>query len=329
MGVSDGLAKTPEWAEGICGVPADRIASLARQAADHRTYMTLTYSLQRAHRGEMPYWAGIALAATLGQIGLPGGGIGFGHGSMGGVGHPRRDDVPGPEIPLPRNPHGRSIPVARIADMLLEPGGAYRFDGRDETYPDVGLIYWAGGNPFHHHQDLNRLLRAWHRPQTIVVHEQVWNAHAKLADIVLPATTTLEREDIGSSTRNPLYVAMRQVDPPPGLARDDHAIFSDLAEALGAGEAFTLGRSPRERPQARRAAVGLSPGHAAPPPAHPQRPPGVAQRHGGGLRAGRLPGPPRLARACRVAGRASGAALAAAHDLRPTSDAAAQPAGLF
>ena len=26
--------------------------------------------------------------------------------------------------------------------------------------PDIRLVYWAGGNPFHHHQDLNRLRRA-------------------------------------------------------------------------------------------------------------------------------------------------------------------------
>jgi biotin/methionine sulfoxide reductase len=241
MGVSDGLAKTPEWAEGICGVPADRIASLARQAADHRTYMTLTYSLQRAHRGEMPYWAGIALAATLGQIGLPGGGIGFGHGSMGGVGHPRRDDVPGPEIPLPRNPHGRSIPVARIADMLLEPGGAYRFDGRDETYPDVGLIYWAGGNPFHHHQDLNRLRRAWERPETVIVHDVWWTATAKAADIVLPATTMLERDDVGGSSRDRFVLAMHKAIDPVGEARNDLDIFTELAARAGVERAFTGG----------------------------------------------------------------------------------------
>ena len=29
---------------------------------------------------------------------------------------------------------------------------------RTLTYPDIQLVYWAGGNPFHHHQDLNRLL---------------------------------------------------------------------------------------------------------------------------------------------------------------------------
>ena len=30
---------------------------------------------------------------------------------------------------------------------------------RTMSYPDIRLVYWAGGNPFHHHQDLNRLVR--------------------------------------------------------------------------------------------------------------------------------------------------------------------------
>ena len=49
------------------------------------------------------------------------------------------------------------IPVARIADMLLHPGESYRYNGETRTYPEIKLVYWAGGNPFHHHQDLNRL----------------------------------------------------------------------------------------------------------------------------------------------------------------------------
>ena len=53
----------------------------------------------------------------------------------------------------------RFIPVARIADMLLNPGEPFDYNGRTMRYPDIKLVYWAGGNPFHHHQDLNRLRR--------------------------------------------------------------------------------------------------------------------------------------------------------------------------
>ena len=41
--------------------------------------------------------------------------------------------------------------------MLLNPGGKIPYNGQEITYPDIRLVYWAGGNPFHHHQDLNRL----------------------------------------------------------------------------------------------------------------------------------------------------------------------------
>ena len=72
---------------------------------------------------------------------------------------------------MPPNPARRVIPVARFADMLLSPGTAFEFNGRRDVYPNIELIYWAGGNPFHHHQDLNRLHRAWQKPETIVVHD--------------------------------------------------------------------------------------------------------------------------------------------------------------
>jgi biotin/methionine sulfoxide reductase len=101
--------------------------------------------------------------------------------------------------PLP-NPAKLSIPTARIADCLLHPGETYDFNGSRAVYPNIRLVYWAGGNPFHHHQDLNRLRRAWQRPETIIVQEPWWTATAHHADIVLLATTTLEHNDIGSPT---------------------------------------------------------------------------------------------------------------------------------
>lgn len=240
-GAGDGVAKTPAWAAAITGIPAERIARLAGQLCGARSYLTCAYSVQRAHRGEQPYWMVIALAAMLGQIGLPGGGFGFGHGSMNGVGNPRAF-TPGPEMPLGPNPAGLAIPVARIADMLLNPGAAYDFAGRRATYPDVRLVHWAGGNPFHHHQQLNRLRQAWQKPETVIVHDIWWTATARHADIVLPATTALERNDIGGSSRDRYVLAMHRAIAPRHQARDDYAIFADLAERLGYRDAYTEGR---------------------------------------------------------------------------------------
>ena len=101
--------------------------------------------------------------------------------------------LPGPTLPQGSNAVEDFIPVARIADLLLSPGEPFTYQGVTRHYPDIRLVYWAGGNPFHHHQDLGRLDRAWRKPETIVVHEQYWTPAAKRADIVLPATTSIER----------------------------------------------------------------------------------------------------------------------------------------
>jgi biotin/methionine sulfoxide reductase len=241
MGPEDGVPKTAEWAQAISGVPADTIRGLARRAAAMRSMITCSWSLQRAHHGEQPYWAAIALAAMLGGIGLPGGGFAFGHGSSNGVGAPRAD-LPAPDIAPPLNPARRAVPVARLTDMLFAPNGEYEFNGHRAVYPDIRLIYWAGGNPFHHHQDLNRLQRAWQKPETIIVHECCWTPTARRADIVLPATTPLERNDVGGSSRDSFLFAMHQAIGAVGEARNDFDIFRALAGRLGYEAAFTEGR---------------------------------------------------------------------------------------
>ncbi|MFV0513801.1 MAG: molybdopterin-dependent oxidoreductase [Jhaorihella sp.] len=240
-GDNDGLPKSPSWAAEICGIPADVIETLARSMARSRTFLMMSWSLQRAEYGEQPYWALIALASMIGQIGLPGGGYGFGYACANGVGK-AVPPMKWPSLPQGQNAISDFIPVARIADALLGPGTAYQFNGEDRVYPDLRLIYWAGGNPFHHHQDINRLRQAWRRPETVIVHESWWTATARHADIVLPATTTLERNDIAASARDRFISASHATLPAPEGARDDYAIFSALAERLGALDGFTEGR---------------------------------------------------------------------------------------
>jgi biotin/methionine sulfoxide reductase len=240
-GDTDGCPKTPEWAAGLSQVPTASLRALARRMAAKRTLINVNYALQRVEHGEQAPWLAVTLAAMLGQIGLPGGGFGQGYGSLGYIGRaPLR--VGPPTLPQGRNPIGAFIPFARIADMLLHPGEPFDFDGRRLTYPDIRLVYWCGGNPFHHHQHLARLRAALARPETIVVHDAFWTPMARHADIVLPATMTLERNDIGGSPNDACLIAMRQAVQPWGEARNDFAIFADLAAALGAGERFTEGR---------------------------------------------------------------------------------------
>lgn len=245
LGETDGQAKDADWAAPITGVPADSIRAIARRLAGKRALVVVAHSLQRAEFGEQPVWMGMVLAAALGQIGLPGGGYGYALGAIAYYGR-RFNAVPLPTLSQGVNGVRDFIPVARIADMLLRPGETYEYNGETRTFPKVKMVYWAGGNPFHHHQDLNRLRKAFARLDTLVVHELAWTATARHADFVLPCTMTLEREDIGGSSNDPMLIPMRPVVEPYGQARDDYAIFSGLAERLGATEAFTEGRSVRQ-----------------------------------------------------------------------------------
>ncbi|MCQ3002726.1 molybdopterin guanine dinucleotide-containing S/N-oxide reductase [Pseudomonas syringae] len=241
LGRTDGQPKGPEWAQALTDIPAAQITDLARRMASKRTMINIAYSLQRSVHGEQPFWMTVTLAALLGQIGLPGGGFGLGYGCMNNTGSGRKA-FSGPRFSQGQNPVKDFIPVARVADMLLNPGAAFDYNGQQRHYPDIRLVYWAGGNIFHHHQDLNRLLKAWQRPETIIVHEQFWTAQAKYADIVLPATTALERNDIGSSASDRFMIAMQQAIEPVGESRDDYAILAELSGRLGFADSFTEGR---------------------------------------------------------------------------------------
>lgn len=238
MGASDGTEKTASWAASISGLSARAIRNLARRMVRGRTMISVNWALTRQEYGEQPFWAGTALAAMIGQIGLPGGGIAYGYGAANSIGLETRD-VRYKALPQGNIPIAEFIPAARISDMLLNPGAPFEYNGQTAHYPDIKLVYWAGGNPFHHHQDLARLKRAWQKPDTVIVYEWCWNALAKPAGIVLPCTTGLERRDLMLTPRDPYIVAMQQVIVPVGEARNDFDIFAGISGKTGVQQAFT------------------------------------------------------------------------------------------
>lgn len=245
LGTDDGVPKNPAWAADISGLDAAEITALARRMAAGRTLVTISWSLQRIRHGEQAPWMGLTLAAMLGQIGLPGGGFGHGYGSMNEPGlAPLRFRLP--VLPQGHNPVSTFIPVAAVSDMLLHPGREYDYNGQRLTFPDIRLVYWAGGNPFHHHQNIPRLRRALARPDTVVVHDPYWTAMAKHADIVVPSTTAYERDDYSGSHNDPMLTAMPALTEPYAQSRDDYTTFAALAERLGVAEQFTEGRTARQ-----------------------------------------------------------------------------------
>jgi biotin/methionine sulfoxide reductase len=245
LGTVDGIEKNPNWASEKTGIDAEQIESLAELVANKRSLINVSWSLQRAPYGEQPLWMGIALASMLGQIGLAGGGFAHAYGASDEIGRPLTN-LPLPTLSLGDNGVADYIPVARLSDMLLNPGGEYDYDGERRRYPDISLMYWAGGNPFHHQQDLFKLERALSKVETIIVHEPYWTAMARRSDIVLPTTVTVERNDIFAARNDPRLVAMKQACDAFGEARNDYDIFSALADKLGIKQEFTENRSEME-----------------------------------------------------------------------------------
>ncbi len=245
-GHTDGVVKNANWASRITGISKEAIFDLVRKIkSSKRTMISVSWSLTRQSHGEQPYWAAIALACIIGDLGKPGGGIGFGYSAMNSIGNHYKK-IPAVSLPQGKNKVTKFIPVARISEMLESPGTSFDYNGSKLTYPDIKLIYWAGGNPFHHHQDLNRMIKAWQLPETIISNEWCWNALAKHSDIVLPVTTPLEREDIALAPRDPYMIFMSKVIEPIGESKSDFEIFSGLAEKFDLKNDYTDNKTEKE-----------------------------------------------------------------------------------
>ena len=146
-----------------------------------------------------------------------------------------------PGVPAIANPIPDFVPINMWVDQLLNPGATIDYDGQRITYNDIKLVMWAGGNPLHHAHDINRVIEAWQKPETIVVNDFNWTASAKYADIVLPATTTMERNDITASSH--YIIAMKKLSEPLFESKSDYQIFTELAAKLGLEEQYTEGKS--------------------------------------------------------------------------------------
>lgn len=252
LGVSDGIAKTAEWAEPICGVPAAKIRELAELFHKNTTMLMAGWGMQRQQFGEQKHWMIVTLSAMLGQPGIPGGGFGLSYHFANGGNPTRRSAV---LASMQGSLQGgtdavEKIPVARIVKALENPGAPYQHNGMNRHFPDIRFIWWAGGANFTHHQDTNRLIRAWQKPELVVISECFWTAAAKHADIVLPATTSFERNDLTMTGdySNQHLVPMKQVVPPQYEARNDFDVFAALSERWEQGgyQRFTEGKSERE-----------------------------------------------------------------------------------
>lgn len=221
LGEADGQPKTPEWASEICGIPADVIRRLAIDYATSKpAALQCGYAPGRTLYGEHFHRAAYGLAAITGSIGQVGGNSGVSNGATGRCGFK--------SLPAGENPVKQHIATPLLADLLEK--------GKSGGYPaDIKFIYNAGGNTFNQASNAGKVIKALENVEFIVGQDHFLNPSILYADIVLPATTFWERNDIHTPWAGAGHYAifMRQAIEPMYECRNDIDIFADLAERVG------------------------------------------------------------------------------------------------
>ncbi len=221
LGLSDGVKKTPEWASAICGIPADVLRRLAIEYATTKpAALHCGYAPGRTIYGEQFHRAAYALAAITGNIGKSGGNSGVSNGATGRAGMKA--------LPPGTNPANARVASSLLAD-LLDRGAA-------GGYPaDIKMIYCAFGDLFNQTPNVTKTIAAVQKLDFVVVHEHFLTPTARYADIVLPATTFWERNDMHTPWAGGGHYAifMHKAVDPAGECRNDFDICADLARRLG------------------------------------------------------------------------------------------------
>jgi anaerobic dimethyl sulfoxide reductase subunit A len=229
LGLDGSEARTPEWAEGVCGVAADEIRRFARAYAAAKPAMLFPgYSIQRVFAGEETYRLTVALQIATGNFGKRGG-------STGAI----NSFLPTPRVgslPVPAAPEQAEIPVLRWPDAVLQ--------GRSGGYPaDIHALYGLGANFINQGGDIRKNIAAMKKMDFAVCHELFMTPSARYCDVVFPSAGPLEKEDIGLPWLGNYLLYKQQVVAPLGQARSDYDALWDLAERMGFGAAFSEGRT--------------------------------------------------------------------------------------
>ena len=220
LGENDGIPKTPEWAGEICGVPADTIRRLAVEFGSTKpAAIHCGYAPGRTLHGEQFHRAAYALAAITGNIGVTGGNSGVSNGATGRYGVK--------SLPEGKNPINSKISSPLLADCLEK--------GSTGGYPDIKLIYSMAGDIFNQAPNTSKTVRALDNVEFIVGQDHFLTPTARYADIVLPATTFWERNDVHTPWAGAGHYAifMKQALQPMYECRNDIDIVADLAKRVG------------------------------------------------------------------------------------------------
>jgi len=216
-------SRSPEWAEAICGVPAATIRDFARMyGATKRAFIRVGYGFSRSRNGAASLHAVSCLPTVTGAWAHKGGGALYSNRS---IYHLDNSTITGAEM---KDPSIRALDQSRIGPVLTG-------DKRDlGDGPPVTAMLIQNTNPAVVCPDTTRVRRGFMRDDLFVcVHEQFMTETAALADIVLPATTFLEHDDIYRASGHSFLQVTKRVVEPLGEARPNHYVICELAKRLG------------------------------------------------------------------------------------------------
>jgi len=216
--------RTPEWAARITGIPEDRIVEFARlYGQTKRSFIRLGYGFSRSRNGAMQVFAVSCLPAVTGAWQCEGGGALY---SQHGLAQLDRRLIEGSDL---LDPSTRILDQSRIGSILCG-------DKRDlGDGPPVTALFIENTNPMVVSPDSGRVRQGFARDDLFVcVHEQFLTETAAMADIVLPATTFLEHDDIYTAGAHTFLQIGRAVVTPYAECRSNHEVQCALAKRLGA-----------------------------------------------------------------------------------------------
>jgi anaerobic dimethyl sulfoxide reductase subunit A len=221
LGLADGVRKTPEWAAELTGMSADTIRRLAVEFATSKpAALHCGYAPGRTAYGEQFHRAAYALAAITGNVGIPGGNSGTSNGATGRAGIR--------SLPMGANPIDARVASPLLADLLAR--------GKAGGYPaDIKLIYAAAGDLFNQAPNANKTVASIDGVEFFVAQDHFLTPTARYADVVLPATTFWERNDVQTPWAGAGHytIFMQQAIEPYEECRNDIDIFADLARRVG------------------------------------------------------------------------------------------------
>ncbi len=245
FGEQDGIPKTPEWAEPITGISAERIRRLAREYATTKPACISTgLGAQRHGNGEQGVRGICMLSCLTGNVGISGGGTG-------GNDIPAEHNTPGLFVNQVKNPYPGQIPVF-LWTKAVEQGTSMtpkqdRLKGVDKLDSNIKMIVSLAGNTLvNQHSNINdtiRILKDDTKCEFLVCSDIFMTPSARYCDLVLPAASVFETENMVAPWRGGNYLLKNnKVLDPLFECRFEWDWMKQLAKNLGLYEAFVDGR---------------------------------------------------------------------------------------